>query len=213
MSSISKTKGSDMFIVIEGGDAAGKTTLIQGLEQKIQIGLGDLSAQNTVFLKSPTAPFSNVWKDIIKTSSPLTRFYLFRSIAQNDIENAKKIMKDGQNVILERYFLSTEAFNWALDEQNNVTDLAIRSENHINYGGLIKPDLGFFLDVSDETREQRLQQKQKRSDWENYKFQTLFNKKLRMIAKRDNWIIINTDDMNITQVLDFVSSQILQYHR
>ena len=202
-----------MFVVIEGGDAAGKTTLINGLRQKIQMGLGDLSAKNTAFLKSPTAPFDIVWKDIIKVSDPLTRFYLFRSIAQNDIENARKLMQNGQHVILERYFLSTEAFNWALDEQNNITDPDMRSENHINYGGLIEPDLGFFLDVSDETREQRLQQKQKRSDWENYKFQTLFNTKLRAIAKRDDWIMINTDDMNIQQVLDLVSSQILQYQR
>lgn len=202
-----------MFVVIEGGDAAGKTTLINGLKQRIQLGLGDLSVKNTVFLKSPTAPFDTVWKEIIKTSAPLTRFYLFRSIAQNDVETAKTLMKNGKHVILERYFLSTEAFNWALDEQNNITDRSMRSENHINYGGLIKPDLGFFLDVSDETREQRLQQKQKRSDWENYKFQTLFNTKLREIAKRDNWIMINTDDMNINQVLDFVSSQIVQYQR
>ena len=202
-----------MFIVIEGGDAAGKTTLINGLQQKVQSGLGSLSAKNTYFLKSPTAPFDRVWKDIIKTSSPLTRFYLFRSIAQNDIENAKKLIKNGQHVILERHLLSTEAFNWALDEQNNIQDPALRSENHINYSGLIKPDLGFFLDVSDKEREQRLQSKQKRSDWENYKFQTIFNARLRFIAQRDGWTLVNTDDMNATEVLDFVSLKILQYQR
>lgn len=202
-----------MFIVIEGGDASGKTTLINGLQQKIQSGLGGLSATNTSFLKSPTAPFDNVWKDIIKTSSPLTRFYLFRSVAQNDIETAKTLMQNGQHVVLERYFLSTEAFNWALDEQNNIQDPAMRSENHVNYSGLIKPDLGFFLDVSDKQREQRLQHKQKRSDWENYKFQTIFNAKLRSIAQRDGWIVVNTDDMNVMTVLDFVSSKILQYQR
>ena len=202
-----------MFIVIEGGDAAGKTTLINGLKQKIQTGLGDLSPENTSFLKSPTPPFDSVWKDIIKTSSPLTRFYLFRSIAQNDIENAKKLIKNGQHVILERPLLSTEAFNWALDEQNNIQDPALRSENHINYSGLIKPDLGFFLDVSDKEREQRLQSKQKRSDWENYKFQTIFNARLRFIAQRDGWTLVNTDDMNATEVLDFVSLKILQYQR
>lgn len=202
-----------MFVVIEGGDAAGKTTLINGLKQKIQLGLGDLSAKNTVFLKSPTAPFDNVWKDIIKTADSLTRFYLFRSIAQNDIAKTKQLMKNGQHVVLERYFVSTEAFNWALDEQNNIQDPALRSENHINYSGLIKPDLGFFLDVSDKEREQRLQSKQKRSDWENYKFQTIFNARLRFIAQRDGWTLVNTDDMNATEVLDFVSLKILQYQR
>ncbi len=203
-----------MFIVIEGGDAAGKTTLINGLKQTIQQnGLGDLSPQNTHFLKSPTAPFAPVWKDLIKTSSPLTRFYLFRSIAQNDVDVAKKLLENGQHVILERYFLSSEAFNWALDEKNNVTDPNIRSENHVNYSGLLKPDLGFFLDTSDKKREQRLQLKEKRSDWENREFQTIFNQKLRELAQRDNWIFVDTDKKNITEVLQFVSARIIQYQR
>lgn len=203
-----------MFIVIEGGDAAGKTTLINGLKQTIQQnGLGDLSPQNTHFLKSPTAPFAPVWKDLIKTSSPLTRFYLFRSIAQNDVDAAKKLLENGQHVILERYFLSSEAFNWALDEKNDVTDPNIRSENHVNYSGLLKPDLGFFLDTSDKKREKRLQQKEKRSDWENRDFQTIFNQRLRELAQRDNWIFVDTDKKNITEVLHFVSARIIQYQR
>lgn len=200
-----------MFIVIEGGDAAGKTTLINGLIQKVQNGLGALSLQNTRFLKSPTSPYDTVWKDIIKTSTPLTRFYLFRSIAQNDVEVAKKLLQNGQHVILERYFLSTEAFNWALDEQNKITDPDMRSENHVNYSGLLKPDLGFFLDTSDQTRELRLKQKSMRSDWESREFQTIFNNKLRHIAERDNWIFIDTDKLNISEVLQFVSMKIIQH--
>ena len=172
-----------------------------------------MSPQNTSFLKSPTSPYDIVWKDIIKQTSPLTRFYLFRSIAQNDIEVARKLLQNGQHVILERYFLSSEAFNWALDEKNNVTDPNIRSENHVNYSGLLKPDLGFFLYTSDKNREQRLQQKEKRSDWENRDFQTIFNQKLRELAQRDNWIFIDTDKKNITEVLQFVSARIIQYQR
>lgn len=200
-----------MFIVIEGGDAAGKTTLINGLMHNVQNRLGVLSSQNTHFLKSPTPPYDIVWKDIIKTSTPLTRFYLFRSIAQNDVEVAKKLLQNGQHVILERYFLSTEAFNWALDEQNKIADPDIRSENHVNYSGLLKPDLGFFLDTSDQTREQRLKQKNTRSDWENREFQTMFNSKLRDIAKRDDWIFVDTDKLNISEVLQFVSAKIIQH--
>lgn len=202
-----------MFVVIEGGDAAGKTTLINGLKQKVQNGLGDLSPQNTSFLKSPTSPYDIVWKDIIKQTTPLTRFYLFRSIAQNDIEVARKLLQNGQHVILERYFLSSEAFNWALDEKNKITNPNMRSENHVNYSGLLKPDLGFFLDTSDKTREQRLLLKEKRSDWENREFQTIFNQRLRELAQRDNWIFIDTDKMNITEVLQFVSDRIIQHQR
>lgn len=94
-----------------------------------------------------------------------------------------------------------------------ITDPNMRSENHVNYSGLQKPDLGFFLDASDKTREQRLQLKEKRSDWENREFQTIFNQKLRELAQRGNWIFVDTDKMNITEVLQFVSNKILQHQR
>jgi len=202
-----------MFIVIEGGDAAGKTTLINGLKESIQNGLGILVPQNTVFLKSPTAPFDIVWKELIKNTTPLTRFYLFRSIAQNDIETTRQALQEGKHVILERYLLSTEAFNWVLDEEHNITDPALRSENHITYSGLIKPDIGLFLDASDKTREKRLQRKSKRSDWENLAFQTKFNNRLRQIAQRDNWFFINTDKLNAAEVLKVAMTKIIQYQR
>lgn len=205
--------GIDMFIVIEGGDAAGKTTLINGLKECIKNGLGVLSPQSTVFLKSPTTPFDVTWKELIKTATPLTRFYLFRSIAQNDIETARQTLLNGKHVILERYLLSTEAFNWALDEKYGITDPKLRSENHITYSGLIKPDIGLFLDVSDKTREQRLQRKNKRSDWENLEFQTKFNAKLRQIAQRDNWTFIDTDKLNAAEVLNKAAEKIIQYQR
>ena len=205
--------GVDMFVVIEGGDAAGKTTLINGLKECIKNGLGVLSSQSTVFLKSPTAPFDVTWKELIKTATPLTRFYLFRSIAQNDIETARQALLNGKHVVLERYLLSTEAFNWALDEQYGITAPELRSENHITYSGLIKPDIGLFLDVSDKTREQRLQRKNERSDWENLEFQTKFNAKLRQIAQRDNWCLIDTDKLNAAEVLNKAAEKIIQYQR
>lgn len=205
--------GICMFIVIEGGDAAGKTTLINGLKESISNGLGILSSQNTIFLKSPTAPFDMCWKELIKTTTPLTRFYLFRSIAQNDIEIVRQALLHGKHVILERYLLSTEAFNWALDEKYGITDPALRSENHITYSGLIKPNIRLFLDVSDKTRELRLQRKDNRSDWENLTFQTMFNTKLRQLAQRDNWTFINTDKLNIADVLKVATTTLLQYQR
>ena len=203
-----------MFIVIEGGDASGKTTLINGLKQNVQNGHVGLAPQNTIFLKSPTPPFDTIWRNVIKTTTPLTRFYLFRAIAQNDVETAKTLIRDGKNVILERYFLSTEAFNWALDEENKITNPEIRSENHVNYSGLLKPDLGFFLDVSDQTRDQRLMDRQyPLSNWENHDFQTVFNQKLRFLAKRNGWIFVDTDKMDSNAALQFVISNINQYHR
>lgn len=203
-----------MFIVIEGGDASGKTTLVQSLQYNIANYNIPFPNDNTTFLKSPTAPFDQVWKDLIKTSSPLTRFYLFRTIAQNDAETVKKLLADGKNVFLERNFYSSEAFNWALDKYKGVTDPELLTENHVNYGGLVKPDAMFFLDVSNESREKRMQDKEKatgqRSAWEITEFQKIFNDRLRYVAKRENMIFIDTDKLDAPSVTKFVISQIKQ---
>ncbi len=206
-----------MFVLIEGGDAAGKTTLINDLRTEVTVNGVPFSVDNVVFLKSPTPPFAAVWKQIIKTIDPLMRFYLFRTIAQNDSNTVVQLLKQNKDVVLERNFYSTEAFNYTLDKVNGIMQSDMQSMNHINYRGLLKPDLGFFLDVPDNIREQRIQEKERttgnRSSWEVPEFQTLFNEKLREVAKRENMQFINTDLLNQQQVLQMVITQIQQHKK
>lgn len=206
-----------MFVLIEGGDASGKTTLINDLTQEVFINGRPFDRFDVVFLKSPTPPFDCVWKELIKGLDNLTRFYLFRTIAQNDSKNVQALLEANKNVVLERNFISTEAFNDTLDSLKNIEDPCFKSVNHINYSGLLKPDIGFFLDVSDDIRELRIQEKEikfgKRSEWESFGFQTLFNEKLRKIAKREGLQFIDTGLLSRQAVLMRVVEEIQLRHK
>jgi thymidylate kinase len=96
-----------------------------------------------------------------------------------------------------------------------VNESALRSETHVNYSGLSKPDFGILLDVSDEKREQRMVErtKDKRSPWERPEFQIPFNQKLRQIAKREGLLILDTTNMTKQDVSEFVISEIIQHKR
>ena len=189
-----------MLILIEGGDAAGKTTTIDLLRQKIERENSSfLTPQNTVFLKSPTSPFAEVWRAMdMKSVDSLTRFYFFRTIAQNDSRVVREYLDKQYNVVLERNIFSTEAFNDTLDEKLKIADPAFKSKHHLIYDGLCRPDVSFLLDVPDDVRQKRIFERAKETKriswWERPDFQYTFNNKLRQIAKREKMIVINTNE-------------------
>jgi len=203
-----------MFIVIEGGDASGKTTLIEYIWASINGSNIPFTPDKTAFLRSPTEPFADIWRSIISSKiDNLTRFMFFRTIHQNDMANVRKALESGQNVILERYLYSTEAFNYTLDNLRNIADKNLRSENHLTYNGLIKPDLGVLLDVSDDLREKRLSERpdSERSPWEKPEFQIPFNEKLREIARREKLLVIDTGKMSRQEMAYRVIAEIIQH--
>lgn len=204
-----------MFIVIEGGDASGKTTIINKIQQKLSVNqIGPLDSVNTVILKSPTSPFSDIWKDIEENPNidTLTRFYFFRTAVQHDVNTVKHLLSNNFNVILERYIYSTEAFNMTLDEIKGVNNPDLLSKEHVNYKGILKPDLAFLLDISDEERNrrifQRAKEKKKLSWWERPDFQHGLNEKLRIISRREGLIRLDNENNSIDDVLSIITQTI-----
>ncbi len=204
-----------MFVVIEGGDASGKTTVINKIKQKLSDNqIQPLDSANTVILKSPTSPFSDLWRDIDKNPDidTLTRFYFFRAAAQNDVNTVSRLLANNFNVILERYMYSTEAFNITLDEFKNVQNPDFLSKEHINYKGILKPDLAFLLDISDEERNrrifQRAKEKKKVSWWERPDFQHNLNERLRRIGQREGLIRVDNENNSIENVLNIITHTI-----
>lgn len=204
-----------MFIVIEGGDASGKTSVIDEIKQKLSKNeLKPLETSNTVILKSPTYPFSDLWRDIDKNPDidTLTRFYFFRTAAQNDANTVNRLLSKNINVILERYMYSTEAFNITLDEARNVQNPDFLCKEHINYKGILKPDLAFLLDISDEERNrrifQRAKEKKKLSWWERPDFQHNLNERLRNIGQREGMIRVDSEHNTIENVSNIIATTI-----
>lgn len=209
-----------MFIVIEGGDAAGKTTVIEGIKQRLSENkIEPLTTDNTFILKSPTPPFAEMWRTIDKTAhlDPLTRFYFFRTIAQNDSAVVKQLLQEGKHVILERYIFSTAAFNETFDKYSGVSDPNLLSKNHLSYRGLLKPDIAFLLDVPDEIRNHRIFDRAKSNKsfswWERPDFQHDLNNKIRTLAQKEGMICIDTHKHSPSQVIDIIAQKVTKTER
>ena len=200
-----------MFILIEGGDAAGKTSTIESIRERIRSAPTELfNPENTIILKSPTSPFSEIWREIDKNPNidTLTRYYFFRTAIQNDVNTVNRYLKNGFNVILERYIYSTEAFNVTLDKLRPVEDEDYKCQNHLNYRGILKPDLGILLDVSDQEREKRIIKRvrsgKKLSWWESASFQHDLNQHLKTIAEREGLICVDSEHNSIHEVTGII---------
>ena len=209
-----------MFILIEGGDASGKTTIINEIKQRLSENkIEPLIPNNTIILKSPTSPFSEIWRTIDKTAhvDPLTRFYFFRAAAQNDSAVVKNFMQEGKHVILERYIYSTVAFNETFDEYSKVDNPELLSKNHLSYQGLLKPDVAFLLDLPDDVRNHRIFERAKINKsvswWERPDFQHDLNYRLRELAQNEGMNCIDTSRYSPSQVVDIIAKKIAVFEK
>ncbi len=209
-----------MFILIEGGDASGKTTIINEIKQRLSENkIEPLTPDNTIILKSPTSPFSEIWRTIDKTAhiDSLTRFYFFRATAQNDSAVVKNFMQKDKHVILERYIYSTAAFNETFDKYSKVDDPALLSKNHLSYQGLLKPDIAFLLDLPDEVRNHRIFDRAKVNKsvswWERPDFQHDLNCRLRELAQNEGMSCIDTSRYSSSQAVDIIAQKIAIFER
>ncbi len=130
-----------MLIAIEGIDGSGKTTIAKFLENELKK-LG----YPVVLLKEPT---DSEWGRKIRESydsrlKPDEELELFLKDREYDVrENILPSLKQGKIVIMDRYYLSTIAYQGALGfDPENLRE--------INEKIAPKPDLVFILDIPPE---------------------------------------------------------------
>ena len=140
------------FIVIEGLDATGKTTIVPMLSASIDAmtlncppklldnKIIDLGLDHT----------SDLRKHFDKQPSIVRRAY-YRAANLIASEQAKKTIETGKHVVMDRYWTSTIAFS-VLDKEGPITN--------IEYGTyppeMLKPDIMIFLTVDEKHRSERL---------------------------------------------------------
>ncbi|MGB2742811.1 MAG: dTMP kinase [Cognaticolwellia sp.] len=130
-----------MFIVIEGLDGVGKSTITKALAIEI----------DAVILATPGAKFNNIRSELelIYKDNHQARQLFYMSTVVNISEQARELINKGKNVIVDRYWLSTQVYHqW-------------KSENH-HFGladvenSLLVPDVTLYLQLPLEQRKQRL---------------------------------------------------------
>ncbi|HCM0863980.1 TPA: AAA family ATPase [Vibrio parahaemolyticus] len=130
-----------MFIVIEGLDGSGKSTVSKHLAEKL----------NAKLLTTPGAGFKEVRKqlDTVFEHTPKARQLFYMATVLNVASEAQRFIDSGQNVVVDRYWLSTQVYHhWMSNGQCYTLD-EVESE-------LLAPDLTVYLDLPVDERIARI---------------------------------------------------------
>jgi dTMP kinase len=138
-----------MLVVFEGIDGCGKETQIKLLKEK---------RPDAVVFKYPTKHFQmlNDYLDEKLHIPPKSLFLLFLADIAHQQEEVKKALAGGKLVILDRYCLSTIAY-----EVNGIS--YAEAKKIVEGVGFLKPEMVLLLDLSPEQSQER-KRKQKRLD-------------------------------------------------
>ena len=138
-----------MLVVFEGIDGCGKETQIKLLKEK---------RTDAVVFKYPTRHYQmlNDYLDEKLYLAPKSLFLLFLADIAHQQEEVKKALAEGKLVILDRYCLSTIAY-----EVNGVG--YANAKKIVDGVGFLKPDMVLLLDLPPAQSQER-KRKQKRLD-------------------------------------------------
>lgn len=149
-------------VAIEGQDGSGKTTLIERLKQK-------LPKDKFVFLKEPGSTKAGeeirqvILNNNLNSQSEVLLFYSAR--VENIVQNILKAKSEGKNVILDRFELSTYAYQVYGNEQKSLKKLLdFLSEST---GSFEIVDKYYFLNLDVKEAERRKSQRQEDGGEEN----------------------------------------------
>ncbi|MCB1325473.1 MAG: dTMP kinase [Spirochaetales bacterium] len=133
------------FVVIEGIDGSGKSTLIRGLQHRLA---AERQAGRVAFFREPTdGPIGREIREHLKRASELDPEQwldlFFRDRAENLREHVEPALQRGILVIQDRYFFSTAAYQGRTD---GITASAIIERSVA--AGFPLPELLLFLRIA-----------------------------------------------------------------
>ncbi len=187
---------SGRFIVFEGLDGSGKTT----------IGEAVALATNAICIASPPSEYNVLRKFICDEGDHLTRFFYFLSANYMLSGRIQKLLKHN-NVICCRYIYSTIAdlrYYW---QPQHVGDDLRRQLERISLSLVLEPDLVIYLTCEHQERMKRIQHKIQNKTIEadniNPQYGEVVHEAYLEMAKK-NWVTIDTSHRDIKNCIDVV---------
>lgn len=185
------------FIVIEGVDGSGKTTVGESLADRIS---GE-------YIFTPSRSYESIRDYINCSASPEARFLYYLSSV---IDVSDKISKSGdKNYICVRYIWST-IIGYAVIGDKDVSDVKRMLKPFEPY--IIRPTKNVLLTVSEDEQIKRLKLRNgckhtfsDKLSIESEEFRNKVNRMYHEFAyKNDSWAIIDTTNKSIENVVDEV---------
>ncbi|MBQ8309397.1 MAG: dTMP kinase [Clostridia bacterium] len=142
-----KNKQRGRFIVFEGIDGAGKTTQIELLEKRLRESGRRVyrTAEPTEsvsggLLRDALSGFSK--RTVCEMAAMFTLDRIFHNV--NPVNGIRKMLEDGYDVICDRYYYSSMAY------QGSETDATWVRDMNLNCPEILRPDVCIFLDLAPE---------------------------------------------------------------
>ena len=187
-----------LFIVIEGVDGTGKTTLAEGLQSR----LSDLGMRSVLTAEPTDGPVGSLLRKGV-TDNPKAEALLFVSDRAMHTDEMMEHVRNGETVICDRYYASTLAYQAASGK--GVDESWLRA---LNDEVIARPDFVFLLDADPEMCSRRIDSRgEERSRFERLEYQKLVRENYLRIAEEDDFTIIDASK-GPEQVLDEVFSKI-----
>ncbi|MGI2173557.1 dTMP kinase [Shewanella ulleungensis] len=155
-----------MFIVIEGLDGVGKSTIAKALATKM----------GAVFLTTPGDKFSNIRNELelIYEDNVQARQLFYMSTVVSVANDIRELIAKGKTVIVDRYWLSTQVYHHWKSEGNNFKLLDIQES-------LLVPDLTIYLELPLPQRVIRLAKRKSSNSEDNLTLSKAADDKLRYL--------------------------------
>lgn len=167
-----------VFITLEGGEGAGKTTLAQGLCRQF-IAQG----REVALTREPGGtPFAEALRELIlageaKTAGPLAEAMLFSAARMDHLERIiRPTLRRGTVVICDRFADSTRAYQGAVGRMDRSL---LRALERVTVDGTM-PDLTLMLDIPAETGLERAAMRRGQAGKDRFEAEDVgFHRKLR----------------------------------
>lgn len=192
----------NLFIVFEGIDGSGKTSLAKALTEKLNsLGLASKYFYEPTHYKHGLKIRAYLKEEIPLTKEELIKLFLLDrkdSVNQNIIPN----LKSGRNVILDRYFYSMAAYQ-ASSEFPPLEILSFNTKQNFP-----SPEVLFFLDIPIQVAYERIHKRDKKKET----FESL--EELKRIVKNYNEILPhNAIRLNALKTQEELLEETLSYLR
>lgn len=177
------------FTVIEGIDGSGKSAIVNALRER-------LKSEEVIFTEEPT----NSWLgDAVRRShdekaNPLTETFLFLADRSAHAHEIEKWLSEGKQVICDRYYHSTVAYQGAaLDGKVDFDPFSWLLE--VNRQIAPEPDIVFLLDVAPSISLDRIIDREALSKFEREDFlEKVAGNYSKLAELLDNIIVIDASE-------------------
>ena len=193
-----------MFIVLEGIDGTGKTTIARKLAEELK-----LSGYNVFVTEEPTKTWigEGVRRAIEEEKNGFTQALLFFADRAYHIEHLKRKKED--IIISDRYVYSTYAYQGAQLEKIMGLEKAIKWFEKVYEPFRYDPDMVILITVEPEEGLKRIYGRDRKEKFERHEFLRRVQEIYLLLAKKYGFVIID-GNRNLDDVFEEVKNVVFE---